>query len=36
MVFQNFLPELVPLAMKDVFPSHPLRCKIKASDAAEK
>jgi hypothetical protein len=36
MVFKYFLPELVPLAMEDILPSHPFSGKIKASDAREK
>tara|TARA_X000001316_G_C918069_1_gene32238 strand:+ start:1120 stop:1272 length:153 start_codon:yes stop_codon:yes gene_type:complete len=35
MVFQHSAAELVALDMEDVVPSHPLRGKIKATDAGE-
>jgi hypothetical protein len=34
-MFQNFLPERVPFAMKNVFPSHPLGGKVKPANPAK-
>jgi hypothetical protein len=35
-VLKNALPKIIPLTMENILPSHPLRCKVKASNTAKK